>query len=199
MARHVTITDDQILEAARAAFLEEGFSIPTAKIAARAGVSEGSIFKRYPTKEALFFAALRIEHPPFWYRELDALTGTGDLKTSLISVGRSVLLYFDDTLPRIVATVGSRVGDPAKDPFLGLSEPLPVRDARVLGAALKREIGLGRLRNCDTDCLANTMIGAFVHYVFTSHIAAVKRTSEDFEAMARSTIQLLWDGIKPDP
>ena len=94
MARNTTITEEQILEAARAVFLEEGFGAQTAKIARRAQVSEGSIFKRFPTKEALFFAALRIERPPAWYAELDRRAGTGDCRENLLAIFHSILLFF---------------------------------------------------------------------------------------------------------
>lgn len=197
MARHVTITDDQILDAARIAFLEEGFSVPTAKIAAHAGVSEGSIFKRYPTKEALFFAALRIEHPPAWYGELDSLAGIGDLKENLIALSFSMLTYFNEVLPRIVATIGNRVGPPGADPFRGLSDPLPVRDARAISLFLKNEARLGRLEEGNMECLANLLIGSLTHYVFRSHMAMENRTAEDFKALAQATIELLWNGICP--
>lgn len=58
MARSRSITDEQILEAARAVFLEDGFSASTLEIARRAGISEASIFKRFSTKENLFLQLL---------------------------------------------------------------------------------------------------------------------------------------------
>ena len=60
MARTARITEERILEAAREVFLAEGFGAQTAKIAQRAGVSEGSIFKRFATKEALFYVLLAV-------------------------------------------------------------------------------------------------------------------------------------------
>ena len=56
MARTRTISDEQILDAAQAVFLEQGPQATTSAIADRAGISEGTIFKRFPTKQALFFA-----------------------------------------------------------------------------------------------------------------------------------------------
>mgnify|MGYP001134528590 CR=1 FL=1 len=58
MARPTSIDDDQILTAARAVFLEHGIRGTTLEVAQRAGVSEGSIFKRWKTKEELFHAAM---------------------------------------------------------------------------------------------------------------------------------------------
>jgi len=80
MARHATITDDQILDAARAVFIEEGFRARTSKVAQLAGVSEGTIFKRFETKERLFLAALQIPYPAPWHALLERLAGTGDVR-----------------------------------------------------------------------------------------------------------------------
>jgi AcrR family transcriptional regulator len=45
MARVTTITDEQILSAAREVFLAQGFNAPATDIAKRAGISSGSILK----------------------------------------------------------------------------------------------------------------------------------------------------------
>ncbi|MFC3853700.1 TetR/AcrR family transcriptional regulator [Salinispirillum marinum] len=47
---------NQILDAATSLFLEQGVSVPTAKIAKAAGVSNGTLFNVFPTKQALIDA-----------------------------------------------------------------------------------------------------------------------------------------------
>lgn len=47
-----------ILDAARVAFAEGGLEIGVAEIARRAGVGQGTLFRRFPTKEALILAVL---------------------------------------------------------------------------------------------------------------------------------------------
>ena len=59
MSRPVTIRNDTILDAARMVFLARGVAGRTAEVAAVAGVSEGSVFKRFPTKAILFREAMR--------------------------------------------------------------------------------------------------------------------------------------------
>ena len=58
VARTKTITNDALLAAARDVFLEKGFAASTRTIAQKAGVSEGLLFQRFPTKSELFFAAM---------------------------------------------------------------------------------------------------------------------------------------------
>jgi AcrR family transcriptional regulator len=47
---------EQILEAAHKIFAEKGLSIPISEIASQAGVGIGTIYRHFPTKEALFEA-----------------------------------------------------------------------------------------------------------------------------------------------
>jgi AcrR family transcriptional regulator len=52
---------EQILEAAHKIFAEKGLSIPIGEIARQAGVGIGTIYRHFPTKEALF-EAVTISH-----------------------------------------------------------------------------------------------------------------------------------------
>jgi AcrR family transcriptional regulator len=47
---------ERVLAAAREAFAETGFGVPLDAIAARAGVGPGTVYRHFPTKEALFEA-----------------------------------------------------------------------------------------------------------------------------------------------
>ncbi len=47
---------ERVLVAARAAFAESGYGVPLDVIAARAGVGPGTVYRHFPTKEALFEA-----------------------------------------------------------------------------------------------------------------------------------------------
>jgi len=47
---------ERVLVAAREAFAESGFAVPLDVIAARAGVGPGTVYRHFPTKEALFEA-----------------------------------------------------------------------------------------------------------------------------------------------
>jgi AcrR family transcriptional regulator len=50
---------DRILLAAEQAFADEGLGVPVDEIARRAGVGPGTLYRNFPTKEALFEAVLR--------------------------------------------------------------------------------------------------------------------------------------------
>ena len=49
---------DRLLEAAAECFSEKGVDVSVAEIARRAGVGQGTVFRRFPTKDALLAAVL---------------------------------------------------------------------------------------------------------------------------------------------
>jgi AcrR family transcriptional regulator len=63
---------ERVLAAAREAFAESGFGVPLDVIAARAGVGPGTVYRHFPTKEALFEAVTVAR-----VRELVALARSG--------------------------------------------------------------------------------------------------------------------------
>jgi AcrR family transcriptional regulator len=58
MGRRKTITDQQLLDAAREVFTAGGFGASTKSVARAAAISEGVLFQRFHTKEELFLAAM---------------------------------------------------------------------------------------------------------------------------------------------
>jgi AcrR family transcriptional regulator len=52
---------DRLLEAAAECFSEKGVDVSVAEIARRAGVGQGTVFRRFPTKDALLAAVLTKE------------------------------------------------------------------------------------------------------------------------------------------
>jgi AcrR family transcriptional regulator len=49
---------EKVLRAAREVFAESGYGVPLDEIAARAGVGPGTVYRHFPTKEALFEAVV---------------------------------------------------------------------------------------------------------------------------------------------
>lgn len=192
MARTATITDIQILEAARQVFLEQGFSAPATEIAAKAGISSGSIFKRFETKEALFFAAMVCES--HWSGGLEKLVGHGELKVNLEAIANAVFSFAREMLPCSMLAWSLRHCATRKE----VQETYIARDIRLLSDFLKAERELGRLRpSLSTDVAATTLVGTMMSYglleLFSGH------QHENPEAFIKTFIDTFWKGLIANP
>jgi AcrR family transcriptional regulator len=167
MGRSRIITDKQILEAAREVFLAEGFGASTVEIARRAGVSEGSIFKRFSTKEKLFFAAMREANAPQWVKSLSTLTGQGDLKQNLVALSHQVIECLREFVPRIIMARSKGAIPPE---LVGLDGPPLARDLKALTDFFNEEMKLGRIQPGNPEIPARILLGALTSHVLMEEI-----------------------------
>jgi AcrR family transcriptional regulator len=165
MARPTTIRDEDLLEAARAVVRERGAAATTAEVAARAGVSEGTIFHRFKSKNLLFIEALLRAGDPEWVERLPARVGTGDVFEHLVEVGLEVVAYFREIMP-MAMLAGSAPEDSGFHARLAASNSPKVRAERKMEAFFEAEARAGRLATPDAALVSRTYLGALWGYVF---------------------------------
>jgi AcrR family transcriptional regulator len=199
MARPVNIRDEVIVEAARKVFLERGFRATTTEVAERAGVSEGSIFKRYKSKFELFRAAME-QHlaQPDWARSLGDRVGKGDMRENLIALGLEFIAFFREIMPLIMMAHAN----PGPDGLpLAFDQPVPppVRALQHLIAYLKAEICAGRMRQHDPEIAARALAGGLINFVFFETIqrARPEIPMMPAEPYVEGLVNLLWVGLEP--
>lgn len=164
MARSRTITDAQILDAARAVFMEEGLAAPTSVIAERAGISEASIFKRFGTKQALFCAAMRPQGPPEWLQNARSLAGRGEVEANLVGMGTALVGFFRAMMPQLMLLWSNQV-PPEGWKLEGERHPA-VGVVRCVADYLREEMERGRVASDDPVGAARIFVGALAHFVF---------------------------------
>jgi len=193
MVRPTTIRDDDIIAAARSVFLERGAAATTAEVASRAGVSEGSIFKRFKSKAKLFMAAMQTGDPPFVV-SLEARVGKGTVPEQLEQLTRDMYAFLRIALPIIL--MAQSVGLSASE--LGKPNTPPVRVIKRVAAYIEAETRLGRIRRTDPEVVARLLTGAVFQYVL---LDTVLHTSGElplpFESFVRSLVDTLWRGVAP--
>ncbi|MCA9562206.1 MAG: TetR family transcriptional regulator [Myxococcales bacterium] len=143
-------------------FVEKGWSASTASIAKAAGISEGTIFKRFGSKEALFKRALLIE--PAWSDQLQELVGTNTVRENLKMMCEKQLAFFRDMLPRITPLLACHMSP--KEVFGNNTVPPPVRAIRGMAAYLAGEQQMGRLGSRNAEVLSRMLLGALHGFAF---------------------------------
>jgi AcrR family transcriptional regulator len=170
MARPVTIDSEDILTAAREVFLEKGVNATTADIAKRAGVSEGTLFHRYKTKEALFRSAMIEIDPRVVVDSLDleGRVGRGVLFDELVDLGTRLVDLYRIIVPGVMMLQARGGADEESDipRFLRSKSSPPMVAVRSLAAYFEGEMRAKRIRPMDGEILARMFIGSLWQYVF---------------------------------
>lgn len=196
MARQATITDEQLLEAAREVLLERGVHATTAEVAQRAGVSEGTLFKRFRSKAELFHCALHIDEEGIaWERAMPELVGVGDPEEQV----RELLRRGIETLRVIVPIVLMSSANPSEKPdYLRNREPPALRTLRVLTRYFEAEMRLGRIRRHDPEIIARQLMAAAWHYAHFELISsAMQILPLPEETYIRGVVSSMWHGLAP--
>jgi len=193
MARPRKITTEQIIKAAQSVFLKKGFGASTNEIASEAGISEGSIFKRFATKEELFIAAMGMSKISSVTSFIESMTGQGDLKENLRQIGLEMIGFIRELLPKMMM-VRSK-GIPLPPMFMKPSTAPPVRIVKALTALLEKEIELERMHCSHPQTVAMMFLGAVMQYVFLAQASA---SLPDSEGYIDSVVDILWESIRPD-
>jgi len=202
MARIATITNDQLLRAAQAEFLEHGIRATSAAIAKRAGVSSGILFKRFGSKEALFAAAMKTgSGAPDQAQEFDPrdCIGTGSVQETLVKIGEILLDRFFVNIPNQImawANPGPERGESMPDQYRRRG----VRGQKVLVEYLRAEAARKRICLVDPYVIAQTFGGALWFFAFEQVTGAKLRESGKQPSrgeFVRGLVATLWEGLRP--
>ena len=207
MARPTVIRNGDLLIAARSVFLERGILATSAEVALRAGVSEGTLFKRFKTKSELFRAAMGIdiESVPDAIAELPSKVGMGTVRENMVDGGLAFVGFFERVMPFMMMVWSNplynrrRGHDPIPDGF-DVPDPLPIRAQRLVATYLEGEILRERIRAIDPKVIARAYLGAMSSYVFTEILVSRQGgPTIDRGVYVRDVVEALWGGMRPGP
>jgi AcrR family transcriptional regulator len=194
MARPVTITNEQILDAAREVFLEKGIRATTAEVARRAGIAEGSIFNRFKTKEELFSESMRLLEPA-WVTALSKKAEREDVREALLEIGEEIAAFFRTIIPlMMMAWSNAGTGMP---PHLRGDNPPPVRALKGIAAFFEAHMRAGRIRRHDPEILARVFLGSLQAYCFFEILLGSSGGGLPLKTYLKGQVNLLWRGLAP--
>ncbi|HUI04114.1 MAG TPA: helix-turn-helix domain-containing protein [Acidimicrobiales bacterium] len=121
-----------ILAAAEAVFAEKGASVPVDEVARRAGVGVGTLYRHFPTKEALF-AAVIVHHMERLRDEARALADSDDPGGALFEF--LALMAREGTSKRNLVDALSGAGIDIKDAAADTKAELEQAAGRLLARA----------------------------------------------------------------
>ena len=147
----------RVLEVAYETFAAEGLSVPIDEIARRAGVGAGTVYRHFPTKEALFNAVIADRMQRF-VDDGHALLESAGPGEAIFSFLRSMVLQWgarDRGMVEALAGLGidiAQAAPDAEDAFLAMLDDL-LRAAQKAGTA-RRDIGVDEVKSILVGCQA---------------------------------------------
>ncbi len=187
--------EDALLEAATKIFAEHGFRQTDVQwIADALGVGKGTVYRRYPSKEALFLATV---DNGMRRLTLSVTAGIDEIEDPVEAIAASVRRYlaFFDAHPEVLELLIQERAE-FKD------RPKPTyfehRDANIdpwrkLVAGLIRD---GRVRRMKVDTVLDVVSHALYGTIFTDHFVQRRRS---FASRADEILDVIFHGILTEP
>jgi AcrR family transcriptional regulator len=200
MGRPTTIEDQKILDAAREVFLEKGISATTEEVAQRAGISQGSIFKHFKSKQVLFLAAMKAARDrEDWVKFLKERSQEVGLRQALTELGVTILAFLSQILPLVLQSWSNR-GEFGLPEGMDSGRSGPAQAMGEIVEFLEGEMRAGRLRSQDPWFVMRAFSGSLQGYVLMKlilkHPLPRAWTPEEY---VRGIVDTLWFGIGPEP
>jgi AcrR family transcriptional regulator len=159
--------DEAIVEATIALLVEEGFDrLSMDAVAARAGVGKATIYRRWPSKEALVIEAVARRTDPFTF------VGDGPIRDQLVQVLEGVLAKSRTGVGRLLpCMVGAGVSNPSLAEHYRRQILAPRRAG--VAAIIQAGVDSGELRaDLDVDLAVDQVVGPLLYRVVVQDIAA---------------------------
>jgi AcrR family transcriptional regulator len=177
MGRNPRVTREQVLSAAREAFVERGYEGATlTAIASKLGVSAAALLRHAPTKRDLFLASVGSGEPDLvplaFLRELD---GSEDPRAVLRRVAETMVPFLEARIRQIVArwVYFKRIPGVGRLPLPFDPEVRPTppqKNLRLLEDYMRRAARRGRLRIANPRAAAFAFFATVHSFVFLQHI-----------------------------
>ncbi|WP_448205688.1 TetR/AcrR family transcriptional regulator [Azospirillum sp. sgz302134] len=193
MGRKRVIDDTALLAHARAVFLERGAFGTTKDIAQRAGVSEAVIFQRFPTKAALFLAAML---PPDVDADAIVASKIADTRAALVETGRRLLAHYRTIIPTAVHLMTNPAISMA-EVATHFGEDPNSRIVSALAGFLKERTEQGLLRVENPMASASLLIAA-IHSLALFEMMEFHQ-GDDLTHAVPLFVDALWSGLVPGP
>lgn len=143
-------TRARLIEATLAVVREVGYAhASTRAIAQAAGVAEGTIYRHFPDKATLFFAAVLESNAPIvdWVARLPARAGTGTVEANLADAAVRLSGLRDHVVPLELAIAADpELAAQRRRAMAAAGDSLPAGPPEAIAAYIAAEQRLGRIR-----------------------------------------------------
>jgi AcrR family transcriptional regulator len=192
----------EILAAALESFAERGFAQTRLdEVAAKAGVSKGTLYLYFPSKQALFEGVVRAALLPNLAQAEQLLASSEASATALLTqimamLGRAIGTTRLGAIPKLVLAESGNFPDLARF-YL---ETVVRRGFRLIGRIIRRGIASGEFRPLDVDTACRAVMAPVLFAaLWKNSLEPFDGQSLDAEAHCRASAEILIQGFRARP
>lgn len=200
--RRAEARPDEVLDAALELFLEKGFAAAKVEdVARRAGLSKGSVYLYFPSKDALLEAIVKRAIGPIAAVTFDRLARfEGDPRLALRMVIAGLIEALRD--PRRIAIPKLIMREALQAPHIAEMYRREVLDVAIpaLTGLLQRGMDQGYLRPLDAELTVRSIVGPIaLHLLLAEVFGIVPRDGLALERLIDNHLVVLFDGLGARP
>jgi AcrR family transcriptional regulator len=193
-------TRQQILAAAERVIQDLGIKgATTREIARRAGCAEGSIYRYFPDKQALFHEIVKSQYPQFLdlLQTLPELAGTGTVRKNLEAVVVNALGFYRVITPMVVGAMSDRELQEQQRRHFRERQGGPLVSIGMVASYLSNERRLGRIsERTSPEHLTRLLLGVcFSQALLEALVGDDAKVGTD-QQFARDIVRTLMDGAE---
>jgi AcrR family transcriptional regulator len=192
---------EHILEAAEEILKKAGLDACTTRaIAERAGCAEGSIYRYFQDKHALFIEVVKRRFPMHLQlmTSLPDLAGTGDVRAHLEEVAGASLVFYRGILPMAAGVTANRELLEQQRRAFKQTGTGPALIIRSLAEFVRREQEAGRIKSDPSpEHVARALLGACFMQAYLEFFLGDEAAMGDDAGFAKETVAALFEGLNP--
>jgi TetR/AcrR family transcriptional repressor of mexJK operon len=190
------VLEDRLRRAAIDTFLANGFDGTTMEaVAAAAGITKRTLYAKYPDKRALFAAVVPWALSTMRWGELPQPDTTGDLRATLIKLGRNAIARVVD--PQVVQL--TRIAMSTTDEFPQFAEAAQSMTwsprHRAVAAVLEHHAQLGTIEVDDVEFAAEQFLAMVSGFPAMLALFGLRRSGRDEERRLKHAVDLFLSGL----
>ena len=194
-------TRERLIEAAERVMRERGIAGATTKeIARAAGMSEGTLYNHFTSKEEIFLAVLNERLPPFvaLIGSLPDRAGSGTVGATLEEVASAALAFYHDAIPMGASFFADPELLARHRALLQAREAGPQRANEAVAAYLRAEQERGRvLPEVDAAAMAYLLLGACFQRAYWAEFLGEAASPQAEMQFVHDIVQALLRGALP--
>jgi AcrR family transcriptional regulator len=192
--RHIVAAAEEIIQ-------DRGLRACTTRaIAERAGCAEGSIYRYFEDKHALFMEIVRTRFPQFLelMSTLPDRAGTGTVRRNLEEVARTALGFYRAILPIVVGAMADRELLQEQRRHFQETNGGPMKAIGAVSTYIRKEQRLGRISDrVSPDHVTRLLLGASFSQALLQELVGDDAWFGTDEHYAKEIVRSLMEGVNP--